>query len=52
MTVVRRPRLLPDNGSSYVATDLAEWLDQQNMEHVLRNAQPILARRVQVDGAG
>ena len=34
MTVVHRPRLLSDNGSSYVATDLAEWLDQQNMEHV------------------
>jgi transposase InsO family protein len=34
MTVVRRPRPLSDNGSSYVATDLAEWLDQQNMEHV------------------
>ena len=34
MTVVHRPRLLSDNGSSYVATDLAKWLDQQNMEHV------------------
>jgi putative transposase len=34
MTVVHRPRLLSDNGSSYVATDLAEWLDQQKMEHV------------------
>ena len=34
MTVVHRPRLLSDNGSSYVATDLAEWPDQQKMEHV------------------
>jgi len=34
MTVIHRPRLLSDNGSSYVATDLAEWLDQQKMEHV------------------
>jgi transposase InsO family protein len=34
MTVVHRPRLLSDNGSSYVATDLAEWLDRQKMEHV------------------
>ena len=34
MTVVHRPRLLSDNGSSYVATDLAEWLDQQKMKHV------------------
>jgi transposase InsO family protein/transposase-like protein len=34
MTVVHRPRLLSDNGSSYVATDLMKWLDQQKMEHV------------------
>ena len=34
MTVVHRPRLLSDNGSSYLATDLAEWLDHQKMEHV------------------
>jgi len=37
MTVVQRPRLLSDNGSWYVATDLTEWLDQQKMEH-LRSA--------------
>ena len=29
-----RPRLLSDNGSSYIAGDLAKWLDGQNMEHV------------------
>ena len=34
MTVVHRPRLLSDNGSSYVASDLADWLDKQNIEHV------------------
>ncbi|MGB7166585.1 MAG: IS3 family transposase [Mycobacterium sp.] len=34
MNVVHRPRLLSDNGSSYVASDLAEWLDKQNIEHV------------------
>jgi transposase InsO family protein len=34
MTVVHRPRLLSDNGASYVAEDLAKWLDRQNMEHV------------------
>ena len=28
MTVVHRPRLLSDNGSSYVACDLADWLDE------------------------
>ena len=26
VTVVHRPRLLTDNGSSYIAGDLAEWL--------------------------
>ena len=34
MTVAHLPRLLSDNGSSYVASDLADWLDKQNIEHV------------------
>jgi putative transposase len=34
MTVAHRPRLLSDNGASYVAEGLAQWLDQQKMEHV------------------
>ena len=29
-----RPRLLSDNGSSYIATELAEWLDERGMDHV------------------
>jgi transposase InsO family protein len=33
-TVVHKPRLLSDNGSSYIAGELAEWLDDQDMEHV------------------
>ena len=33
-TVVQKPRLLSDNGSSYLSGDLAEWLDDQSMEHV------------------
>ena len=33
-TVVHKPRLLSDNGSSYLSGDLAEWLDEQSMEHV------------------
>ena len=33
-TVVHRPRLLSDNGSSYVAGDLAVWLDERNMTHI------------------
>ena len=32
--VVHKPRLLSDNGSSYISGDLAEWLDDQGMEHV------------------
>jgi putative transposase len=32
--VIHRPRLLSDKGSSYIAADLAKWLDGQNMEHV------------------
>ncbi len=29
-----KPRLLSDNGSSYISRDLAEWLDDRSMEHV------------------
>jgi transposase InsO family protein len=32
--VVHKPRLLSDNGSSYIAGDLAEWLEEQGMDHV------------------
>ena len=32
--VVHRPRLLSDNGSSYVSAGLAKWLDGQDMDHV------------------
>ena len=32
--VVHRPRLLSDNGSSYVSADLAKWLNCQDMDHV------------------
>jgi len=32
--VVHRPRLLTDNGSSYVATDLADWLGSRGMTHI------------------
>ncbi len=33
-TVIHKPRLLSDNGSSYISGDLAEWLDDRSMEHV------------------
>ena len=29
----RRPRLLSDNGPSYVANDLSDWLESQGMRH-------------------
>jgi len=34
VTVVQKPRLLSDNGSSYVAADLADYLDANGMDHV------------------
>lgn len=33
-TVVHKPRLLSDNGSSYISGDLAKWLREQGMDHV------------------
>ena len=33
MHVVHKPRLLSDNGSSYVSGDLAEWLQDNGMKH-------------------
>lgn len=33
-TVLHKPRLLSDNGSSYISGELAEWLEDQKMEHV------------------
>jgi putative transposase len=32
--VVHRPQLLSDNGSSYIAADLAAWLGERNMTHL------------------
>ena len=32
--VIHRPRLLSDNGASYIAGELAEWLDDNGMDHV------------------
>ncbi len=33
-TVRHKPRLLSDNGSSYVSHDLAKWLGDRQMDHV------------------
>ena len=33
-TVLHKPRLLSDNGSSYVAAQLADYLDAKGMDHV------------------
>ena len=32
--VIHKPRLLSDNGSSYISGDLAKWLEDRNMDHV------------------
>lgn len=32
--VIHKPRLLSDNGSSYISSDLAEWLYKKKMEHI------------------
>ncbi len=32
--VIHKPRLLSDNGSSYISSDLAEWLGKKKMEHI------------------
>ena len=34
INVRHRPRLLSDNGASYIATELADWLDGKGMDHV------------------
>jgi transposase InsO family protein len=33
-SVLHRPRLLSDNGSSYIADDLAKWMKRHDMAHV------------------
>src|ERR1700750_1383313 len=33
-SVLNRPRLLSDNGSSYISDDLAKWLERHDMAHV------------------
>ena len=32
--VVHKPRLLSDNGASYISAELAEWLEKKGMAHV------------------
>jgi transposase InsO family protein len=32
--LAHKPRLLSDNGSSYISSDLAEWLKDHGMAHV------------------
>jgi putative transposase len=34
----RRPKLLSDNGPSYVANDLFDWLEGQGMRHICGSA--------------
>ena len=44
MQVAHRPGLLSDNGSSYTAGDLADWLEQKGMDQV-RGLRCIIRRR-------
>lgn len=32
--VRHKPRLLSDNGPSYIAQDLADWIEDKDMSHV------------------
>ena len=32
--VHHKPRLLSDNGASYIASELADWLDDKGMDHI------------------
>ena len=34
VNVIHKPRLLSDNGASYISGELAEWLDNKGMDHV------------------
>jgi putative transposase len=34
VNVGHRPRLLSDNGASYISGDLSEWLDDKKVEHI------------------
>jgi hypothetical protein len=45
VNVRQRPRLLSDNGPSYVADDLATWFKGKDMQHV-RGAPEVAARAV------
>ncbi len=33
-TVLHKPRLLSDNGASYISGELADWLEDRQMDHV------------------
>jgi len=33
-TVLHKPKLLSDNGPSYIAVELAEWINANGMSHV------------------
>ena len=33
-TVLHKPRLLSDNGSSYISGEPADWLEDRQMDHV------------------
>ena len=44
--VLHKPRLLSDNGPSYIAAELAEWIEAQNMSHVRGAPHQTLKNRI------
>src|SRR5437660_11757360 len=46
--VLHRPRLLSDNGPSYVSTELGEWLDDNGLRHIRgRPYQPMTQGKIE-----
>ena len=45
-TPADRPRLLSDNGSSYIAGDLARWLDDRKIKHLRGAPYPMTQGRI------
>jgi transposase InsO family protein len=44
VNVLHRPRLLSDNGPSYVSSELGEWLENKGIRHI-RGPQRLMQRR-------
>ena len=49
--VRHKPRLLSDNGSSYISGDLAEWLDERKITHIRGAPYPKSSIRIMSSGS-